>query len=109
MHRVPTLGAFVGGQNPLEPAISCEVTGWLRCTAVVLIREEIPSIVGLDSKGQGMKLVTAVIKPFKLDDVREALSDIGQYARHHCHRSKVASVVQTNMVVIGVLPMWSTL
>ena len=24
-----------------------------------------------------MKLVTAVIKPFKLDDVREALSDIG--------------------------------
>ena len=24
-----------------------------------------------------MKLVTAVLKPFKLDDVREALSDIG--------------------------------
>ena len=24
-----------------------------------------------------MKLVTAIIKPFKLDDVREALSDIG--------------------------------
>ncbi|MGA1001404.1 MAG: P-II family nitrogen regulator, partial [Litorivicinaceae bacterium] len=24
-----------------------------------------------------MKLVTAVVKPFKLDDVREALSDIG--------------------------------
>ena len=24
-----------------------------------------------------MKLVSAVIKPFKLDDVREALSDIG--------------------------------
>ena len=24
-----------------------------------------------------MKLITAVIKPFKLDDVREALSDIG--------------------------------
>jgi len=28
-------------------------------------------------KGEGMKLVTAVIKPFKLDAVREALSDIG--------------------------------
>jgi nitrogen regulatory protein PII len=26
---------------------------------------------------QYMKLVTAVVKPFKLDDVREALSDIG--------------------------------
>jgi len=26
---------------------------------------------------QFMKLVTAIIKPFKLDDVREALSDIG--------------------------------
>ncbi len=24
-----------------------------------------------------MKLVTAIVKPFKLDDVREALSDIG--------------------------------
>jgi nitrogen regulatory protein P-II 2 len=26
-----------------------------------------------------MKLVVAIIKPFKLDDVREALSDIGVY------------------------------
>ena len=25
-----------------------------------------------------MKLVTAIIKPFKLDDVREGLSEIGQ-------------------------------
>ena len=24
-----------------------------------------------------MKMITAIIKPFKLDDVREALSDIG--------------------------------
>ncbi len=29
------------------------------------------------SKENGMKLVTAIIKPFKLDDVREALSDLG--------------------------------
>jgi nitrogen regulatory protein P-II 2 len=28
-------------------------------------------------KEKNMKLVTAIIKPFKLDDVREALSDIG--------------------------------
>ena len=28
-------------------------------------------------KESAMKLVTAIIKPFKLDDVREALSDIG--------------------------------
>src|SRR5437762_12907491 len=27
--------------------------------------------------GDSMKLVTAIIKPFKLDDVRAALSDIG--------------------------------
>lgn len=27
--------------------------------------------------GDSMKLITAIIKPFKLDDVREALSDIG--------------------------------
>ena len=24
-----------------------------------------------------MKLITAIVKPFKLDDVREALSDVG--------------------------------
>jgi nitrogen regulatory protein P-II 2 len=27
--------------------------------------------------GEAMKLITAIIKPFKLDDVREALSEIG--------------------------------
>jgi nitrogen regulatory protein P-II 2 len=29
------------------------------------------------ARGNLMKLITAVIKPFKLDDVREALSEIG--------------------------------
>lgn len=29
------------------------------------------------SISSGMKLITAIIKPFKLDDVREALADIG--------------------------------
>jgi len=29
------------------------------------------------TKEKAMKLVTAIIKPFKLDDVREALSEIG--------------------------------
>mgnify|MGYP000727071546 CR=1 FL=1 len=28
-------------------------------------------------KRLGMKLITAIVKPFKLDDVREALNDIG--------------------------------
>jgi len=31
----------------------------------------------LDSSEKKMKLITAIVKPFKLDDVREALSDIG--------------------------------
>jgi nitrogen regulatory protein P-II 2 len=30
-----------------------------------------------NNAGDEMKLITAIIKPFKLDDVREALSDIG--------------------------------
>jgi nitrogen regulatory protein P-II 2 len=30
-----------------------------------------------------MKLVTAIIKPFKLDDVREALSEIGVQGMPH--------------------------
>jgi len=29
------------------------------------------------TKGEQMKLITAIIKPFKMDDVREALSEIG--------------------------------
>jgi len=32
---------------------------------------------GPDFRRNDMKLVTAIIKPFKLDDVREALSEIG--------------------------------
>ena len=31
----------------------------------------------MDNFGERMKLITAIIKPFKLDDVREALSEIG--------------------------------
>src|SRR3954464_14390560 len=31
----------------------------------------------LSNREASMKLITAIIKPFKLDDVREALSDIG--------------------------------
>ncbi|MFT6152686.1 MAG: nitrogen regulatory protein P-II 2 [Bermanella sp.] len=36
-----------------------------------------PSFTSHSIKEFDMKLVTAVIKPFKLDDVREALSEIG--------------------------------
>jgi nitrogen regulatory protein P-II 2 len=34
-----------------------------------------------------MKLIAAIIKPFKLDDVREALADIG-VSGHHRHRGQ---------------------
>jgi nitrogen regulatory protein P-II 2 len=34
-----------------------------------------------------MKLISAIIKPFKLDDVREALSEIG-VSGHHGHEVK---------------------
>jgi len=35
------------------------------------------SFPGLKLEDREMKLITAIVKPFKLDDVREALSDIG--------------------------------
>ena len=35
------------------------------------------SFIPLSGKLAAMKLITAIIKPFKLDDVREALSDVG--------------------------------
>jgi nitrogen regulatory protein P-II 2 len=36
-----------------------------------------PPLIFIVIKGNNMKFVTAVIKPFKLDEVREALSEIG--------------------------------
>jgi nitrogen regulatory protein P-II 2 len=42
---------------PFNNRTKCHLTGWR-------------------SQGETMKLVTAIIKPFKLDDVREALSEI---------------------------------
>src|SRR5690606_19378588 len=34
-------------------------------------------ISDITSRGTAMKLITAIIKPFKLDEVREALSELG--------------------------------
>ena len=43
-----------------------------------MARNMLSSVVYLIlQRGNKMKLITAVVKPFKLDDVREALSDIG--------------------------------
>jgi nitrogen regulatory protein P-II 2 len=36
-----------------------------------------PPALRVGSQGDPMKLITAIIKPFKLDEVREALSGIG--------------------------------
>ena len=52
-------------------------------------------LVKISRRKTNMKLVTAIVKPFKLDDVREALSDIGVqgitvtevkgFGRQKCH------------------------
>ena len=39
-----------------------------------MVRARLP---GLREEQPGMKLVAAIIKPFRLDDVREALGEIG--------------------------------
>lgn len=48
-------------------------------SAIDWIFDQIPYIINFLASRQGffMKLVCAIIKPFKLDDVREALSEIG--------------------------------
>jgi nitrogen regulatory protein P-II 2 len=51
-------------------------TGPDRCVAERPLRSN-RSSTPLSGKLVGMKLITAIIKPFKLDDVREALSDVG--------------------------------
>jgi nitrogen regulatory protein P-II 2 len=33
--------------------------------------------LSLSTRGNNMKMITAIIKPFKLDDVRQAVADIG--------------------------------
>jgi nitrogen regulatory protein P-II 2 len=37
----------------------------------------VPDLIATGQQEKTMKLITAIIKPFKLDDVREALSEIG--------------------------------
>jgi nitrogen regulatory protein PII len=44
---------------------------------MVLIDRLNKTCLNLCPKGEQMKLITAIIKPFKMDDVREALSEIG--------------------------------
>ena len=40
-------------------------------------KRDLMDYIGLRNKGLHMKLVTVIIKPFKLDEVREALSERG--------------------------------
>ena len=47
---------------------------WMNVVLVVLTK-----LTFLNTKGFDMKLITAIIKPFKLDAVREALTEAGLY------------------------------
>ena len=49
-------------------------TNWVRPGAKVASQ---PGAAGGSRQGKAMKQITAIIKPFKLDDVREALSEVG--------------------------------
>ena len=52
-----------------------------------------------------MKLVTAIIKPFKLDDVREALSEIGvQGVPHTGHALRACAVRMKPSKVVAASP-----
>ena len=42
-----------------------------------ILETGILTVIYIKQRLRTMKLITAVIKPFKLDDVREALADIG--------------------------------
>ena len=60
--------------------MACALFGRLRGGADLLTEFGIDTLItnnGRRTKENLMKLVTAIIKPFKLDDVREALSEIG--------------------------------
>lgn len=51
-----------------------------RCSIALLLSTSEPSLVGLHDlkpKGNDVKLIIAAIKPFKLEEVREALTTIG--------------------------------
>jgi len=51
--------------------------GYYRPTAPVTLILDKPSDHGGSEKGSDMKKIDAIIKPFKLDDVREALAEVG--------------------------------
>ena len=55
-----------------EGAIHCPC-----CSAALFFRHEIPAGRPAYRKGRDVKLIIAAIKPFKLEEVREALTAIG--------------------------------
>lgn len=65
-------GKGVLGLDPTLSLLAIRSVGWR-----VLVQPGIKLFISLLIKELVMKMITAVIKPFKLDDVREALSEIG--------------------------------
>src|SRR5580693_4167049 len=43
------------------------------------VRTQFPKFPGRESRKSNMKIVTAIIKPFKLDEVRDALTALGAH------------------------------
>jgi nitrogen regulatory protein P-II 2 len=88
-------GTAFGSHNPLIPCLS-GLARKLHCFSTNSTRI-VPEASPLtdESAGNCMKLITAVIKPFKLDEVRQAVADIGiqgvtvtevqGYGRQHGH------------------------
>jgi nitrogen regulatory protein P-II 2 len=70
--------SFAEGRDPPGP-IGREKSWHRRCIsdAARAAPEIIQTLRALESRSLCMKLITAIIKPFKLDDVRQAVADIG--------------------------------
>jgi nitrogen regulatory protein P-II 2 len=49
---------------------------WIHAAVISAARQRWRPSPKLSERGNAMKLITAIIKPFKLDEVREALSEI---------------------------------
>jgi nitrogen regulatory protein P-II 2 len=53
------------------------MAAWSRATVKLRCPSSTGSLRRTAPRGQTMKLVTAIIKPFKLDDVRQSLGELG--------------------------------
>lgn len=74
--RMVSRAEYKRRQSPIGPKVTKSLSGGIGASRS-LINTDFKSKISEKISGEKMKQVVAIIKPFKLDEVREALAEIG--------------------------------